>query len=113
MERLINNPPTETVITDVEQAEILAGKLAEVSKIQLQGFFGLSDLAPSEAKMLSELSTLFDGKQDAELLWEIRNIENRIGTPPFGMGRLQHLYNYMSIQRQINQLEHKRNAFLK
>lgn len=112
MERLINNPESTQVIADGINPEELAGKLAEVSKIQLQGFFGLSDMTPSESKMLSEMSTLLDNKQDADLLWEIRNIENRIGTPPLGMSRLQHVFNYLNIQRQITQLENKRNAYL-
>jgi hypothetical protein len=112
MERITNTPEAVNVIPDGMTPEELAGKLAEVSKIQIQGFFGLNDLSPAESKMLSEMSTLFNGKQDADLLWEIRNIENRIGTPPLGMSRLQHVYNYLNIQKQITQLESKRDAFL-
>lgn len=111
MERLTNTPETTTAVPDGMNPEELAGKLAELSKVQLQGFFGLTEMSPAESKMLSELNTLI-GKQDAELLWEIRSIESRIGTPPLGMTRLQHVYNYFNIQRQITQLESKRDAFL-
>lgn len=112
MERLINSTETQTEIPDGISPDELSAKLAEVSKIQIQGFFGLSDMTPAESKMLNEMSSLLEGKQDAELLWEIKNIENRIGVPPLGMSRIQHVYNYLSIQRQINQLEHKRDAYL-
>lgn len=113
MERIIRPQVQESLpSTDVPAPDELAGKLAEISKIQIQSFFGINEMSPAESKMLSEMSTLMEGKQDADLLWEIRNIENRIGTPPLGMSRLQHVYNYLTIQRQINQLEHKRNAFL-
>lgn len=111
MERLINTPEAPQVVAEVGTPEELAGKLTELSKMQLQGFFGLTDMSPAEAKMLGELDTII-GKQDAELLWEIRNIENRIGTPPLGMSRLQHVYNYLTIQKQITQLESRRNAYL-
>ena len=112
MERLTNTPEVVTIVPDGMTPDELSGKLAEVSKIQIQSFFGLTEMSPAEGKMLSELTTLLDGKQDADLLWEIRNIENRIGTPPLGMSRLQHVYNYLTIQKQITQLELKRNAFL-
>lgn len=112
MERLTNTPEVVAVVPDGMTPDELSGKLAEVSKIQIQSFFGLTEMSPAESKMLSEMSTLLDGKQDADLLWEIRNIENRIGTPPLGMSRLQHVYNYLTIQKQITQLESKRNAYL-
>jgi len=112
MERLTNTPAEALPSTDGIAPDELSGKLAEIGKIQIQGFFGLTEMSPAESKMLDEMSMLMDGKQDAELLWEIRNIENRIGAPQLGMSRLQHVYNYLTIQRQINQLEHKRNAYL-
>lgn len=111
MERLINTPVSTEVVADVSPEE-LQGKLAEVGKVQLKGFFGLNDATPTEAKMLDELSVILSGKQDADLLWEVRNIESRIGTPPLGMSRIQHVYNYLSIQNQIKQLESKRDAYL-
>ena len=112
MERLVNTPEVSTVVPDGMTPDELSGKLAEVSKIQIQSFFGLNEMTPAESKMLSEMSTLLGDKQDADLLWEIRNIENRIGTAPLGMSRLQHVYNYLTIQKQITQLELKRNAYL-
>ena len=112
MERLVNTPEVSTVVPDGMTPDELSGKLAEVSKIQIQSFFGLNEMTPAESKMLSEMSTLLGDKQDADLLWEIRNIENRIGAPQLGMSRLQHVYNYLTIQKQITQLESKRNAYL-
>lgn len=111
MERLINTPEVAPITQETSTPDEMTGKLAEISRIQLQGFFGLNDATPAESKMLSEITNMI-GKQDAELLWEIRNIENRIGVPPIGMSRLQHVYNFFTISNQIKKLESQRDAYM-
>ena len=65
-----------------------------------------------ESKNLSEIARMLGTGDDVDLLWEIKSLENRIGTPPLGMSRLQHVYNFMRINSQITSLERERDLYV-
>jgi hypothetical protein len=118
MERLENisapTPVPVEISSDQSLKDELTGKAIELQAMKVQSFFGLEQPTQAESKSMSEIIRILDGqnKEVADLLWEIKNLESRIGTPPLGMSRLQHVYNFLAINSQIKKLEKERDAFL-
>jgi hypothetical protein len=114
MERLENIAEPVEKAPEIAPKDEMTGKAIEFQAMKVQSFFGVTEPTPAEAKILSEIVRVLGGdtKEPGDLLWEIKNIESRIGTPPLGMSRLQHVYNFLSINSQIAKLEKERNAYL-
>ena len=98
---------------DNAEASILTGQGGDIHAMKLEGYFGIQNPSGVEAKALGEITRLLDGNalDVVDFLWEIKHTENRIGTPPFGVSRLQHVYNFISINSQINKLERERDLY--
>ena len=99
---------------DIAPSAELAGHGADIVGMKLQGYFGTQNPSGEEQKSLDEITRLLDGnsKDTVDFLWEIKNVENRIGTPPLGMSRLQHVYNFIKINSQILKLERERDLYV-
>jgi len=82
--------------------------------MKLEGFFGIQNPNGEEQKALGEITRLLDGNNMdvVDFLWEIKHTENRIGTPPLGTSRLQHVYNFIKINAQITDLERERDLYV-
>ncbi len=93
-------------------ASELAGKSFDITEMKMKGYFGANNPTTEESKFLSEIARNLGTGDDVDLLWEIKNLENRIGTPPLGMSRLQHVYNFMRINSQIQGLERERDLYV-
>lgn len=89
----------------------LQDQAADIEMMKLERYFGLANPSSEEAKFLNELRHIYQNPDIVEMLWEIKQTENRIGTPPLGMSRLQHLYNFSKINHQIKQLERERDLY--
>ena len=89
------------------------GASGNINDTQLQGFFGIQTPNNGEQKTLDEITRLLDGNSmdSVDFLWTIKNTENRIGTPPLGTSRLQHVYNFIKINSQIVDLERERDLY--
>lgn len=90
----------------------LTNQATDLSMMKLEGFFGVQNPNTQDSKALSEISRMIGVRDDVDMLWEIKHIENRIGTPPIGMTRLQHVYNFISINSQIQGLEKERDLYV-
>ena len=93
--------------------EATEGSTPSVAKIKLESFFGLHNPNQIEADSLSEIVRILDGdnKDPIDFLWEIKQIESRIGTPPLGVSRIQHLRNFISIHSQMNRLQKQLDVY--
>lgn len=89
------------------------GDVPSVAKIKAQEFFGIHNPNQVEADIMHELVRIMDGdnKDPIDFLWDIKQVENRIGTPPLGVSRIQHLYNYVKLNAQIHKLEQERDLY--
>lgn len=86
--------------------------------MEVYAYFGISDpsdVTNSEVKRkLNNILAFAYEKTKGELgdlLLEIRNIENSIGLPELSTSRYDRVFNYITIQRQINDLEKQKKAF--
>lgn len=98
---------------EITPSEITPGEAPSIAKIKLEGFFGNNSLSQQDQQNIGELVRILDGdnKDPVDFLWEINQIEGRIGMPPLGVSRIQHLYNYVRLSSQINKLEKERAAY--
>lgn len=89
------------------------GRSVDVASQQLNSYFDINSPNSEEANMISELSNMlgFNIDDPAEMLWKVRSIETRLGTPKIGTSRLQHVYNYLALDAHIKGLEAKRDAY--
>lgn len=79
----------------------------------LAGLLGISTPTDNESTMLKEMAEFFraDKKEftDIELLHEFRQLENRLGFPSLGERRIDKVYRYIKLQRQIDSLTKQRD----
>lgn len=89
------------------------GRSVDVASQQLNSYFDINSPNQEEANMISELANMlgFNIDDPTEMLWKVRSLETRLGTPKIGISRLQHIYNYMKIDSQIKGLEAKRDMY--
>jgi len=101
-------------MADIPQSAEQTGIGMDIHAMKLEGFFGIQNPSSEEQKSLSEMTRLLNGNNMdvVDFLWEVKNVENRIGTPPLGMSRLQHTYNFIKINSQILDLEKERNLYV-
>ena len=110
LEPVTHAEPTPNVPVASEQT----GMAGDIHAVQLQGFFGIANPDTAESTNLSEITRMLEGnsKDAVDFLWEIKNVENRIGTPPLGVSRLQHIFNFIKIDSQIKGLEKEKNLYV-
>ena len=67
----------------------------------------------TQEKNLSEIVRIMggDSTDPVDFLMNVKNIENRIGAPPLGVSRLQHVYNFIRIEGQIGALRKEQLAY--
>lgn len=80
---------------------------------KIESYFRLQNLDTKDKEMVRELKSMFGGDEVdiVDLLWGIKNVENRIGTPQIGISRLQHVYNFAKLNHQIQSLEKERDLY--
>lgn len=80
----------------------------------LAGFLGAIS---KDADKLSAISDFFRGDQkeftDIDLLQAVRHIEARLGTPELNERRVDRVFRYITIQRQMDGLEKERDTLLR
>lgn len=105
-------PASPKPVTE-ESALTGEGRSVDVGSQQLTGYFELHSPNQEETNMISDLSQMlgFNIDDPTEMLWKVRNIENRIGAPKIGTSRLQHLYNFVKLDSHIKGLEAQRDAY--
>lgn len=89
------------------------GEVPSVAKMKLQEFLGIPNTDSKHDQSLNEMVRVLDGdaKDPIDFLWEIKQIENRIGTPPLGMTRIQHLYNFVKLNAQMSRIRKEMEVY--
>lgn len=68
-----------------------------------------SDVEKSRLKDIFEWS-MQDGKSIGDGMMKIKTLENKLGQPPIGMSRVSKLWNWISIQRKIDDMTKRQDA---
>ena len=98
-----------TVKQDTVRAEP-SGASVDVFPVPLQGYLNIDRPTTEEAQQLKEIWDFIDGEGEADKLYRIQQLENRLGSPALGQTRLDKLYEYAKITRQIDTLEKMRDG---
>lgn len=93
---------TPEVVTDIKNTETLP----------LQSMLGLYEPSGKERTQLQEIYDYLSQKSNGtgDLLYQFKQLEARMSPPKLGESRLGKVYNYVSLQRQIESAEQQRNA---
>lgn len=78
--------------------------------VQLQSYFHISSPSPEEQEQIKTVWDFFDGKDEVERLYQVKQLENRLGQPNIGETRFSKVYEYVKLTNQIKQIEKLRDA---
>lgn len=78
--------------------------------VQLQSYFHISNPSPEEQEQIKTVWDFFDGKDEVERLYQVKQLENRLGQPNIGETRFSKVYEYVKLTNQIKQIEKLRDA---
>ena len=109
--------PSETnAIEEMADKPVEDGRVGiKIDYPQLIDYFNLE--SPTNAQR-EKLATIFDHFSDesktiGELLYNMRILESRLGSPALGESRLQKMYNYVRITGDIKDKEQQRDALMR
>lgn len=79
----------------------------------LKGYFNLDN--PTNAQ-LNDLKTLWDyfaaeSENHGDVLYKLRQMENKLAMPPLGQNRVQYLADYVKVLRDIGSLSKERDSY--
>ena len=82
------------------------GNVPSVAKMRLGEYLGINAPSEQQDKMMDEMVRVLDGDahDPIDFLWQLKQLENRIGTPPLGVTRMQHLYNFVKLNAQMSNI---------
>ena len=78
--------------------------------VQLQSFFYIDNPSSEDMDKLQKIWDFFDGKDEVEKLYQVKQLENRLGTPNIGETRFSKIYEYVKLTNQIKDMEKLRDA---
>ena len=107
----IIEPTQEKEVVDAPERAEHVGSANDLTDVRLSGFFNIDNPSNTEKQIITDLGCIFEGTDPAEMLLNLRNVENRIGYPQAGVSRLQHVYNFVKLNSQINSLERERDQY--
>lgn len=83
----------------------------------LAGYLGLSSVSEQDKASLQRIVDFYKEETkeltDADLLFKVRQLESRLGSPSLGERRVDKLYAYVKTQGQITRLEKERDSLLR
>lgn len=88
---------------------------------EVWAYFGveaISDRIRSDVKskinnILAYLNEKNPSAQIGDLIYEIQNIENKLAVPPLGVRRFDHIFQYIELNRQVENLEKRKKNYIK
>jgi hypothetical protein len=82
-----------------------------------QPLVGFLNASPSDTDKITAIADFMRGDKqeftDIDLLQAVRGIEARLGTPAINERRVERLYRYVQIQKQMDSLEKERSVLLR
>lgn len=116
--------PTDTPIVNEESTDVLEQKPSEVTAPQADELemmavaksLGESDLKKigeygSHLKRIVEWAKLTGAKDTEDVLWKVRQLAGRIGSPQFGESNVSHIGQYIYMEMERLELEKKLRTY--
>lgn len=103
---------------DAEKQSVVVGDSAGVDaeKVLSAGIYSYFDVSNPSNKELDKLKYIYnyfaqEATSKADLLWRIRSVENRIGTPELGTKRFEKVYRYLKLLGDRRELDKEISAY--
>lgn len=84
----------------------------QVDTSPVAGLLGISSPSAKERDQLDFISGQVEAKDEADMLYQLRSLEQRLAPPKLGETRLGVLYHYLRLQHQIKNTEKLRDTYL-
>lgn len=107
MDPLLSVSVGEDGVVDAVASPGIQEDISNVETAPLQGLLGLSNPTGHE---LGEMKVIWEYLREVstgvgDLLYQFRQLENRMSPPKLGESRLGKVYNYVTIQSKVKQYE--------
>ena len=86
---------------------------AEVDTTPVAGLLGVDSPSAKQKDQLNFIAGQVEAKDNADLLFQLRSLEQRFAPPKLGETRLSVLYNYLRLQHQVKSAEKLRDTYLR
>lgn len=81
--------------------------------VPVKSFLGVETTQPKDVEEMTYIRNLFGrGVTETDMLYELRQVERKLGVPRLGETRLGKLYNYFRAMQNVKQAEKIRDALL-
>lgn len=109
-------------VTESSAIEEMANKPVEDGRLgikidypQLTDYFNLDTTTDAQREKIATIFDYFadESKTIGDLLYNMRILESRLGSPALGESRLQKMYNYIKITKSIKDQEKQRDALMR
>lgn len=109
----------ELIVTDMEPEAPAATKNVpvtdEVASPILKDYFNMDNVSDRSASRFKDIVAYFGDKPEGagEMMYMLRQLENRLGQPRVGESRLDVVHRYVKITNGINDSEKERDSLLR
>ncbi len=107
-------------VTEVKDMSTVAPKDAVSVKVDvpypaLKDYFNVEDVTDAQRAKFEVIWKHFSDEADSvgDLMYKLRQLENRLGSPAIGESRLTRLHSYVKISAQIKDSEKQRDSLLR
>ena len=90
--------------TEPVKLESIKGEDPDI--VSVYGFFNATDEDKNDRDFKEKIKLIVEfakegAKDRADVLWNIKTLESKLGDPAYGSSRIDNLYNYIKLQNQI------------
>ena len=105
---------TEDKTPEAKVVEQTVGVVEEIAHPALKDYFNMDKSSDATTRKLSDVAEYFkDAEGTGEMLYQLRQLENRLGEPRVGENRLDKVHRYIKITANITDLEAERDSLLR
>lgn len=106
----------EEVVAEEPAKEVAKGSITtEVANPALKDYFNMDQIGDATSRKFEDILAYFGDKPEGvgEMLYMIRQLENRLGEPRVGESRLDKVHRYIKITSQIKDAEAERDSLMR
>lgn len=107
---------SESAIEDMADKPVDDGRAQiKIDYPQLTDYFNFESATDAQKDKIATIFEYFadESKSLGDLMYKMRILESRLGSPAVGESRLQKMYNYVRITNDIKDKEHQRDALMR
>lgn len=107
---------SESAIEEMANAPVEDGRAQiKIDYPQLTEYFNVESATDAQKEKMATIFDYFaeESKNLGDLMYKMRILESRLGSPAVGESRLQKMYNYVRITKDIKDKEQQRDALMR